>query len=55
MYARRDSLIGVSLSHLFVGWWVNSVMIVIESEKKWLSILVGQTFHINILGIVLYL
>ncbi|AOM83993.1 DUF3307 domain-containing protein [Salisediminibacterium beveridgei] len=38
-----------------VQWWVRTVTTPPESEKKWLTIMVDQTLHIIILGIVLYL
>ncbi|ADH98196.1 DUF3307 domain-containing protein [Salisediminibacterium selenitireducens] len=58
------SLLGilvVFISHIlldrkgFVQWWVAKVTTPPDSEKKWLTVMTDQAFHIIVLGAVLYL
>lgn len=50
----------IFLSHVlfdrrgFIQWWVNTITTPPDSEKKWLTIMTDQTFHLIILGVVLY-
>ncbi|TFE02136.1 DUF3307 domain-containing protein [Jeotgalibacillus salarius] len=38
-----------------VQWWVKRIMSPPPSEKKWLTIVADQTFHLIVLAIALYI